>query len=266
MKSILLLSGLLFANTSVGLPAPYAFSEAYSSIEAGELQSEVINEKNYYKSEIKNTGNNYIDISGCYLNNNNSKNEAISAYSEVIAPGKSKVVYFEDKSDSQVFSKNDIKVNAYADAVRDLVSFKSFGQKTVETKASKNYFNEDKTIYQYFIEVNYEINQSFESYYSLMFTVNYNGEDHSYYQYDFNKDENPYRLRFKSEENLDLNSIEVKDVFLLKGNSYYEEFIKKDNNDAIKKGLLGGGLALLLVGLILGVIFILRKVFSQRHA
>ena len=248
------------------LVAPYAFSEPYASYEASELESEVINGKNYLKSEIKNTGNNYIDISGCYLGGENAKDEAIGAYSEVIAPGKSKIVYFEDKYDDKTFTKENIKVNAYEDAIRDLVNFKDFGAKTFEAKNSKNYFGEDKIIFQYFFEVNYDITKKFDSYYSLMFTVNYNGEDHTYYQYDFNKEENPYKLRFKSEENLNVNSIEIKDVFLLKGNSYYEEHAKKEENDALKKGLIAGAIALGVIIVVIVLVLLLRKLFNRKHA
>lgn len=269
MKSLLLLSSVVLANATLGLPAPYAFSDAYASFEASELQSEVINGKNYYKSEINNTGNKYIDISGCFLENDNGKNEAISAYSEVIAPGKSKVVYFECKNEEKSFSKNDINVKAYGDPVRDLINFKSFGKKSVESKEGKNYFDKDSIIYQYFFEVNFEISKNFDYYYSLMFTVNYGEEDHTYYQYDFNKEENPYKLRFKSEENLDLNAIEVKDVFLLEGNSYYREYIKKNSNNdnvALKKGLIIGAIALAAVGLVVGLIFLLPKVIFKKRS
>ncbi len=106
------------------MPAPYAFSEPYSLFEAGELQTEIINGKNYYKSEIKNVGNNYLDISGCSLEQENAINEAISAYSEVIAPGKSKTVYFESNYEDKAFAKENIKAKAYGEAVRDLVNFK----------------------------------------------------------------------------------------------------------------------------------------------
>lgn len=266
MKSLLLLASLIFSEASVGMPAPYAFSEPYSSFEAGELQSEVINGKKYYKSDIKNVGNNYLDISGCSLEQDDAKNEAISAYSEVIAPGKSKTVYFESNYEDKTFAKENIKAKAYANAVRDLIDFKDFGTRTVEIKQGKNYYGIDTTIYQYFFEVNFEISKDFDTYYSLMFTVNYNGEDHSYYQYDFNKEENPYKLRFKSEENLDINSIEIKDIFLLEGNSYYKEFIKEKDDEALKKGLIAGAVALLFVGLVVGIVFIFRRIFSRKHA
>ena len=266
MRTLFLLTSLIFSEASVGMPAPYAFSEPYSLFEAGELQTEIINGKNYYKSEIKNVGNNYLDISGCSLEQENAINEAISAYSEVIAPGKSKTVYFESNYEDKVFAKENIKAKAYGEAVRDLVNFKDFGTRTFESKQGKNYFGIDTTVYQYFFEVNFEIAKDFDYFYSLMFTVNYNGEDHSYYQYDFNKEENPYKLRFKSEENLDINSIEIKDVFLLEGNSYYREYIKEEDNKALKKGLIGGAIALLFVGLVVGVVFMFRGLFSRRRA
>lgn len=267
IKSLTLLGSIIGLSATVGMPAPYAFSEDYASYEACELQSEVIKNKTYYKSDIKNTGNRYIDIGGSYLEKENSKNEAITMFSEVIAPNQSKTVYFENDVIDKTFDKNDLKIKAYLEPDRDAAKFNGFGAKTKEFYNVVNYFGEEVELYQYFIEVNYELLVNNDSFYSLMFSVSYNGNEHSYYQYDFNKEKNPYQLRFKTTEVIDdLDSIEVKDVFLLKGNSYYEEYKKKDNKEALKKGLLAGGLALLLIGLIIGVIFLLRKVFSQKHA
>lgn len=248
-------------------PAPYPTTDKIENFECNGLTYEKFKENDVVKTKISNLDETafirtcYLEMPGGYYGSETF------APNELIAPYTSKKVMFlvNDTNDNL----NDYKMSCegYSELIHGLYQYKS------ATDWTKTYRTDDYHYgrIEYGFELEFEPLQEFDNYYPVVL-LHYNDEDH-YFVSDNGFDGDPSKNHtwsttfwFQSLDDIDINAVEVKDVFAVKGNSYYDKH---------HKGHYGGialviitivevvGGAIVLGGLVVGLVFLIRVIIKK---
>lgn len=252
-------------------PAPYPTTVKIEKFECSGLTYEKFEEIDVISTKISNLEETAF-IRSCYLEMTGGYyGSQTFAPNELIAPNTSKEVMFlvDDTNDDL----NDYKMTCegYNELNHDLYKYKGATNWT-KTYRSRDYNYISRIEYSF--ELEFEPLQKFDNYYPVVL-LHYNDEDH-YIVSDNSFEGNPSKdyswgtmFWFETLDDININEVEIKDVFAVKGNSYY---------DKNHKGHYGGialmlitiaeivGGAIVLGGLVVGLIFLIKAIVKKNKS
>ncbi len=245
---------LLLANAPSPWPQPNHYEDfTFTAITLTEVEEYYV-----YATTITNTGTGFIDARLSYLQNHPFHGQIDSQASPIIVPGASYhyVVYSKTLTSVEGLT---LRVAAYdAEIVTEITAFTI----TNKTKTTYERMHDENVVQYYLYEFSTEVNYPDDAYYYTMITA-FTYEDDAYAYMDENLNNN--YPKFYTEENFDLNLIEITNIYVVKGRSRgggYGEFLSLIGRFI----LLAFGIQFIVIpGLVIGLIFVIRAHKKKRR-
>ena len=176
--------------------------------EGESLQTAALANQNTYSVKITNNGDGFVDLTDSSLEQGYSHHYFSDGYSsnclELIAPGESQIVYFHAKDTSNLT----LVASGYSNLKTDIFTVAPEGPFS-KTWSGWEQDGQEIIRYSYSTYLNATKNVDDNHFYSLIFSVNYNGKNHYYYQY------NVGYIGFSCYENIDVNNITLGDIYFI---------------------------------------------------
>ncbi len=239
-------------------PAPHYGPSDYEGASFSDITFiEASNNQNKYSVKITNNGDGFIDLSDSYLNQVFSHHHFSDAnsdsYFELIAPGESQTVYFyaDDISDLTLVA------SGYSDLKTEIYTVSLDGPFT-KSWSGREQDGQEIVRYSYSAYLNATKNVNDNHFYSLIFSVNYNGIDHYYYAY------NVGYIGFSTYENINVNDITLGDIYYIEAGKTKSGF----NTAYLIFTIFIVGVYLIIPALILGgiitaIVFLIRGIVKN---